>query len=112
MDTSDSSASSSHSCVVKATNGSSSLTTHIAPSLLPPFVESYNALLRASFAPHLRKRDKKKEKSRAEEAIKRTKVLESVVEKGAGLGSQGKRGSQGRSSECFSLLIQTRVQQR
>lgn len=96
MDTSDA-PSSSHSCVVKATDGKTSLTTHVAPSLLPPFAEHYNALLRAGFAPHLRKRDKKKEKARAEETGRRRKELEAVVDKG--LGSEGKRGSAGRSSE-------------
>jgi hypothetical protein len=99
MDTSDSAPSSSHSCVVKATDGKASLTTHIAPSLLPPFAERYNALLRAAFAPHLRKRDKKKEKARAEEVVKRKKELEAVVDRT--LSSAGKRGSAGRSSESF-----------
>jgi signal recognition particle subunit SRP14 len=99
MDTSDSAPSSSHSCVVKATDGKASLTTHIAPSLLPPFAERYNALLRAAFAPHLRKRDKKKEKARAEEVVKRKKELEAVVDRT--LSNAGKRGSAGRSSESF-----------
>ena len=106
MDTSDSAPSSSHSCVVKATDGKASLTTHIAPSLLPPFAERYNALLRAAFAPHLRKRDKKKEKARAEEVVKRKKELEAVVDRT--LSSAGKRGSAGRSSE-YPLLPSCRL---
>lgn len=71
----------------------------VLPSLLPAFTLAYGTLLKASLAPHLKKRDKKKEKTRAEELVKEKKKLEAIL--AAGVSEEGKRGK-GRSREFSS----------
>jgi len=60
----------------------------IPPSRLPEFQTRYGALLKSSMAPTMRKRDKKREKSRAEATAKKRRELYVNVE----IGSEGKRG--------------------
>ncbi|KAL7412206.1 signal recognition particle, SRP9/SRP14 subunit [Mrakia frigida] len=81
-------------CVVKASDGEIKFSTQISPSDLPSFTLAYGTLLKASLAPHLKKRDKKKEKARAEDIVKEKKKLEAIL--AAGVGEEGKRGK-GRS---------------
>lgn len=76
----------------------------VSPSSLPAFTLAYGTLLKASFAPFLRKRDKKKERARADDQIKEKKRLEGVLSKG--VGEEGKRGAgRSRESESFSLFL-------
>ncbi|KAJ9122220.1 hypothetical protein QFC24_004450 [Naganishia onofrii] len=48
---------------------------YIPPSQLPHFHAQYGSLLKASMAPKMRKRDKKKEKAKAELLAKKRKEL-------------------------------------
>lgn len=61
----------------------------IPATSLPTFTAAYGALLKASMAPHMRKRDKKKERARADAADKRRKELYVDVL----VGNDGKRGA-------------------
>ncbi|CED85596.1 Signal recognition particle, subunit Srp14 [Phaffia rhodozyma] len=79
------------SCAIKASDGKTKFTTHVPSTSLDTFSTSYGTLLKASFAPHLRKRDKKKEKSKAEILVRERKRLEVVVQKGLP-DETGKRG--------------------
>ena len=49
--------------------------TQVEPSALTHFHAAYGTLLKSSLSPHLRKRDKKREKQRAEEALRRKRRL-------------------------------------
>jgi signal recognition particle subunit SRP14 len=63
-------------------------------------MDLYHPLLKSTFALNLKKRDKKKEKARAETEGKRRRELEGLLERVGGKleGGQGKRGK-GRGSE-------------
>jgi hypothetical protein len=52
----------------------------IPPSSLHTFQTHYSNLLKSSLAPHMRKRDKKREKARAEQGAKRRKEVYTDVE--------------------------------
>ncbi|GMK56266.1 hypothetical protein CspeluHIS016_0301060 [Cutaneotrichosporon spelunceum] len=75
--------------LVRCTQGETKLSARIPASTLPTFHAAYGALLKQSMAPHMRKRDKKKERARAEAAEKRRKELYVDVV----IGTEGKRGA-------------------
>jgi len=60
----------------------------IPPSSLSTFTQTYSTLLKSSMAPSMRKRDKKREKAKAEMREKKRKEVWTDVEIGEG----GKRG--------------------
>ncbi|KAF8993088.1 signal recognition particle 14kD protein-domain-containing protein [Cyathus striatus] len=70
-------------CLVRVTDGDKvKFSTTIAPGALEAFHATYGTLLKSSFTT-LRKRDKKREKQRLEQAAKRKKkILEDVVVEG------------------------------
>lgn len=65
------------------------LIAQIPPSSLSTFTQTYSTLLKASMAPNMRKRDKKREKAKAELREKKRKEVWVDVEIGEG----GKRGN-------------------
>ncbi|KAI0782405.1 signal recognition particle, SRP9/SRP14 subunit [Irpex lacteus] len=71
-------------CLVRVTNGKdANFSTRVEPGQLEKFHSEYGVLLKASISPLLRKRDKKREKQRAEEVARRKKRLaEDVVVEG------------------------------
>ena len=79
-----------------------SLTYHhqIPASRLPEFHLRYGSLLKSSMAPCMRKRDKKREKARAEVAVKKRRELYVDVE----IGNEGKRGKGKRRRVCGEKL--------
>ncbi|KAF8131470.1 signal recognition particle, SRP9/SRP14 subunit [Boletus edulis] len=81
-------------CLIRVTNGKhTNFSTHVIPSDLPKFHAAYGSLLKASFTT-LRKRDKKREKQRAELLAKRKqRMAEPVVVDGPKRGN-GRRKRQ------------------
>ncbi|WVW87069.1 hypothetical protein I302_109126 [Kwoniella bestiolae CBS 10118] len=74
--------------LIRCTQGDNKFSAKIPASSLSTFHSTYGALLKSSFAPLMRKRDKKKEKLRAESlAKKRREAYVDVV-----VGEGGKRG--------------------
>ncbi|WVR07887.1 hypothetical protein IAU60_004930 [Kwoniella sp. DSM 27419] len=74
--------------LIRCTHGSDKFSAQIPASSLAAFHATYGSLLKSSFAPLMRKRDKKKEKARVEAVSKkRREVYTDVV-----LGNEGKRG--------------------
>ncbi|KDQ15760.1 hypothetical protein BOTBODRAFT_287381 [Botryobasidium botryosum FD-172 SS1] len=68
-----------YSCLVRVTDGkSTNFSTRVKPGELEKFHGAYGALVKASMTT-MRKRDKKKEKQRAEQAALRKKKLEETV---------------------------------
>jgi hypothetical protein len=65
------------------------LTVQIPPSQLQTFQSTYSNLLKSSLAPSMRKRDKKREKAKAEAVLKKRK--EAYVD--VVIGDAGKRGA-------------------
>ncbi|KAI5121830.1 hypothetical protein M0805_003264 [Coniferiporia weirii] len=66
-------------CLIRATDGKKvKLSTHVMPGDLDRFNAAYGALLKSSM-PALRKRDKKREKERAERAALRKKRMTELV---------------------------------
>lgn len=61
--------------LAEVAGGRSTLTTQIPSSRLFEFHTKYGSLLKASLAPHMRKRDKKKEKARAEAAANKKREV-------------------------------------
>ncbi|KAK1923473.1 signal recognition particle, SRP9/SRP14 subunit [Papiliotrema laurentii] len=57
-----------HDVLIRCTKGDTKFSSRIPSSRLVEFHSKYGSLLKASLAPHMRKRDKKKEKARAEAA--------------------------------------------
>ncbi|KAJ7641322.1 signal recognition particle, SRP9/SRP14 subunit [Roridomyces roridus] len=90
-------------CLVRATNGTIKFSTHVRSNELEKFHAVYGALLKSSMTT-LRKRDKKREKQRAEEAaLRKKKVLDAVVVDGP------KRGN-GRKKRQRQLKAQAKQQ--
>ncbi|KAF9449996.1 signal recognition particle, SRP9/SRP14 subunit [Macrolepiota fuliginosa MF-IS2] len=83
-----------YQCLIRATNGKTiNFSTRIDPDHLPKFYAAYGSLLKSSLST-LRKRDKKKEKTRTEQAVKRKKrMTEPVVVNGPKRGA-GRRKRQ------------------
>jgi len=78
-------------------------TSQVNPSDLEKFHTVYGALLKSAFTASLRKRDKKREKLRAEEALKkRKKMIEDVVVEGPKRG----KGRRVRQRKVKALLKQ------
>ncbi|WVQ95882.1 hypothetical protein IAU59_002981 [Kwoniella sp. CBS 9459] len=74
--------------LIRCTQGDTKFSAKIPASSLATFHATYGSLLKSSFAPLMRKRDKKKEKARAEALTKkRREVYTDVV-----VGNEGKRG--------------------
>ncbi|WVF68329.1 hypothetical protein IAT40_003094 [Kwoniella sp. CBS 6097] len=79
---------SEYEVLIRCTQGDNKFSAKIPASSLPTFHATYGSLLKSSFAPLMRKRDKKKEKARAEALTKkRREVYTDVV-----VGNEGKRG--------------------
>ncbi|KAI0094237.1 signal recognition particle SRP9/SRP14 subunit [Irpex rosettiformis] len=76
-------------CLVRVTNGKEvNFSTRVEAGELDKFHAEYGALLKASISPLLRKRDKKREKQRAEEVAHRKKRLaENVIVEGSKRGA-------------------------
>jgi signal recognition particle subunit SRP14 len=76
-------------CLLRVTNGKQAqFSTRINPADLPKFNAIYGSLLKAQMTPHLRKRDKNKQKQKAEEAAARkAKMTEPIVIEGAKRGA-------------------------
>ncbi|OCF34397.1 signal recognition particle subunit SRP14 [Kwoniella heveanensis BCC8398] len=74
--------------LIRCTQGDNKFSAKIPASSLSTFHATYGSLLKSSFAPLMRKRDKKKEKARAEALTKkRREVYTDVI-----IGNEGKRG--------------------
>ncbi|WWD20431.1 hypothetical protein CI109_104907 [Kwoniella shandongensis] len=87
--------------LIRCTHGDDKFSARIPATSLPSFHTLYGNLLKSSFAPLMRKRDKKKEKARAEAlAKKRKEVYTDVV-----LGNEGKRGK-GRRQRMRKIAAQ------
>ncbi|EIM92874.1 signal recognition particle SRP9/SRP14 subunit [Stereum hirsutum FP-91666 SS1] len=80
-------------CLIRLTNGKDvNYSTHISSTSLPKFHSLYGSLLKSHLNPLLRKRDKKREKQRAEEITARKKKLnEPVVVEGPKRGAGRKK---------------------
>ncbi|ORX37573.1 signal recognition particle, SRP9/SRP14 subunit [Kockovaella imperatae] len=75
--------------LIRCTTGSGSkFSSRIPATRLPEFHARYGSLLKASMAPHMRKRDRKREKIRAEAAAKKKRDAYVDVE----ISAAGKRG--------------------
>ncbi|PAV22572.1 signal recognition particle SRP9 SRP14 subunit [Pyrrhoderma noxium] len=81
-------------CILRATDGKNvNISTHVLPGELEKFHSAYGALLKGSM-PSLRKRDKKREKEKAERIAARKKLAtEPIVVDGSKRGS-GRRKRQ------------------
>ncbi|TXT12998.1 hypothetical protein VHUM_01399 [Vanrija humicola] len=77
-----------HDVLIRCTHGESKFSARVPASSLHTFHAAYGALLKASMAPHMRKRDKKKERARADAADARKRELFVDVK----IGAEGKRG--------------------
>ncbi|KAK4686787.1 signal recognition particle subunit SRP14, partial [Tremellales sp. Uapishka_1] len=77
-----------HDVLIRCTQDHSKFSSRIPASRLVEFHSKYSSLLKASMAPHMRKRDKKKEKAKAEGLAKRRRELMVDVV----IGNEGKRG--------------------
>ncbi|KAI6124272.1 signal recognition particle, SRP9/SRP14 subunit [Pisolithus croceorrhizus] len=79
-------------CLVRLTDGKKTqLSTHVKPADLMRFHTAYGSFLKASFTT-LRKRDKKREKHRAEQAARRKqRMTEPIVIKGPKRGNGRKK---------------------
>ncbi|KAI6140729.1 signal recognition particle SRP9/SRP14 subunit, partial [Pisolithus tinctorius] len=79
-------------CLVRVTDGNKTqLSTHVKPADLMKFHAAYGSLLKASFTT-LRKRDKKREKHRAEQVARRKqRMAEPVIIKGPKRGNGRKK---------------------
>ncbi|WVQ84803.1 hypothetical protein IAT38_006960 [Cryptococcus sp. DSM 104549] len=75
--------------LLRAVHGDDKFSTRILASSLPSFHAAYGALLKNGMAPLMRRRDKKKEKARAEALAKKRKELYVDVV----VGNEGKRGA-------------------
>jgi len=96
-------------CLVRVTDGKSTkLSTRVDPGQLPKFQAIYGSLLKASMT-SLRKRDKKRDKQRLEQAAKRKKKMtEPVVLDGKKRGS----GRRQRQRKFNALLKQQESQKK
>ncbi|KAL1412573.1 hypothetical protein Q8F55_000320 [Vanrija albida] len=88
MDTVDAGDDAEHDVLIRCTHGASKFSARVPASSLHTFHAAYGALLKASMAPHMRKRDKKKERARADAAEARKRELFVDVK----IGTEGKRG--------------------
>ncbi|TDL26410.1 signal recognition particle, SRP9/SRP14 subunit [Rickenella mellea] len=80
-------------CLIRATDGHTQFSTRVEPRDLPKFHTAYGAVLKSSMTA-LRKRDKKREKERAERtALRKKRMLEPVVIEGPKRGN-GRRKRQ------------------
>ncbi|WOO82157.1 Signal recognition particle protein [Vanrija pseudolonga] len=77
-----------HDVLIRCTHGETKFSARVPASSLHTFHAAYGALLKASMAPHMRKRDKKKERARADAAEQRKRELFVDVK----IGAEGKRG--------------------
>ncbi|KAF8547846.1 signal recognition particle, SRP9/SRP14 subunit [Imleria badia] len=94
MDDADPDGEKEYPCLIRVTDGKkANFSTHVISSNLPKFHAAYGSLLKASFTT-LRKRDKKREKLRAEQLAKRKqRMAEPVVVNGPKRGN-GRRKRQ------------------
>ncbi|WWC73830.1 uncharacterized protein I206_107802 [Kwoniella pini CBS 10737] len=74
--------------LIRCTQGDNKFSAKIPASSLSTFHATYGSLLKSSFAPLMRKRDKKKEKLRAEKLTKKRREVYVDLE----VGQAGKRG--------------------
>ncbi|KAK8849800.1 hypothetical protein IAR55_005136 [Kwoniella newhampshirensis] len=87
--------------LIRCTHGDDKFSARIPAASLSTFHTTYGNLLKSSFAPLMRKRDKKKEKARAEALTKKRKeVYVDVV-----IGNEGKRGK-GRRQRMRKIAAQ------
>ncbi|XP_006453912.1 hypothetical protein AGABI2DRAFT_175658 [Agaricus bisporus var. bisporus H97] len=69
-----------YQCLIRATNGKDiNFSTQVDPNQLHKFYSVYGSILKTSMSTTLRKRDKKKEKTRAEQTAKRKKRMTELV---------------------------------
>ncbi|PPR07508.1 hypothetical protein CVT24_006877 [Panaeolus cyanescens] len=104
-----------YTCLVRVTDGKKNrFSTKVEPSELLKFQTYYGALLKQSMTT-LRKRDKKREKSHAEEAAKRKKKMTEPVKLESGPNTKsGKRGPgrRQRQRKIHALLKQQESQKK
>ncbi|KAH8094745.1 signal recognition particle SRP9/SRP14 subunit [Cristinia sonorae] len=113
MDAGDANDSTEYPCLVRVTDGKElKLSTKVEPGGLEKFHSTYGSMLKASMT-SLRKRDKKREKSRAEEVARRKKRLtEHIVVEGSKRGN-GRKKRQRRLKQAIKLEeAKKRVQER
>ncbi|KAI0275221.1 signal recognition particle 14kD protein-domain-containing protein [Gloeopeniophorella convolvens] len=96
-------------CIIRATDGKKTkFSTHITSGQLDKFVGAYGALLRASMTT-LRKRDKKREKVRAEkQAARKQRLAEPILVEGPKRG----KGRRKRQRKIKAAVKQEAVRQR
>ncbi|RSH80019.1 uncharacterized protein EHS24_009690 [Apiotrichum porosum] len=78
-----------HDVLLRCTQGETKFSARVPASSLPTFHAAYGALLKASMAPHMRKRDKKKERARADAAASRRRELYVDVNLASNAGKRG-----------------------
>lgn len=99
-----------YQCLIRATNGKSiNFSTRIDANELTKFYSAYGSLLKSSLSLTLRKRDKKKEKTRQEQALRRKKrMTEPVVVNGPKRGA----GRRKRQRQVKAALKQAQAQEK
>nr|XP_018260115.1 signal recognition particle subunit SRP14 [Kwoniella dejecticola CBS 10117]OBR82273.1 signal recognition particle subunit SRP14 [Kwoniella dejecticola CBS 10117] len=85
--------------LIRCTQGDNKFSAKIPASSLSTFHSTYGSLLKSSFAPLMRKRDKKKEKLRVEKLAKKRREVYVDVEVGQA-GKRGKGRRQRVSGQC------------
>ncbi|CAA7265019.1 unnamed protein product [Cyclocybe aegerita] len=98
-----------YECLIRVTDGKTTrFSTKVTASELPKFYSQYGTLLKSSLT-SLRKRDKKREKLRQEEATKRKKKMTEPVEL---TGSKRGKGRRARQRQIKAMLKQQESQKR
>ncbi|TFL03288.1 signal recognition particle, SRP9/SRP14 subunit [Pterulicium gracile] len=97
MDTADGGDDREYPCLLRATNGKEiSFSTRVTPTDLAKFTAHYGSLLKAQMTPHLRKRDKNKQKAKQDQAnARKARMTEPVLIEGSKRGA-GRRKMQRR----------------